>query len=129
PPPEAVVAEARPEPRFETPSAPSVEVADQPQTSIAAAAVAPREAPPAKPPAGPGRVVPPTLRLRIEQQRPTTPTPPLATTPGPRVVPRPAAPRVERPAIPAAARPAAAGTPAAQGGAAAARPAPPSARP
>ena len=27
----------------------------------------------------PGRVVPPTLRLRIEEQRPTTPTPPLPT--------------------------------------------------
>jgi translation initiation factor IF-2 len=47
------------------------------------------------------------LRLRIEEQRPTSPTPPLPTS-APRMVPRPA-PRVERPAIPSAARPAAGG--------------------
>jgi translation initiation factor IF-2 len=55
----------------------------------------------AEPVTKPGRVVPPTLRLRIEEQRPTTPTPPLQTTPPPRVVPR-AAPRVERPSQQAA---------------------------
>jgi translation initiation factor IF-2 len=53
-----------------------------------------------------GRVVPPTLRLRIEEQRPTSPTPPLPTTPSPRVVARPA-PKPERPAIQAASGPAA----------------------
>src|SRR2546425_917254 len=61
-------------------------------------------------PAAPGRVVPPTLRLRIEEQRPTTPTPPLPTGPAPRVVPRPTAPKTERPAIPTTARPAAGAT-------------------
>jgi translation initiation factor IF-2 len=70
-----------------------------------AAAPAPAPAPAAPPRPAPGRVVPPTLRLRIEQQRPTTPTPPLQTSPAPRVVPRPA-PRVDRPAIPTTARPA-----------------------
>jgi translation initiation factor IF-2 len=71
---------------------------------IAAAAVAPA-APAVKPPT-PGRLVPPTLRLRIEEQRPSTPTPPLPTSPGPRVVSRPVPPRTERPAIPTPARPA-----------------------
>jgi translation initiation factor IF-2 len=55
------------------------------------------------------RVVPPTIRLRIEQERPTTPMPPLPTQPAPRVAQRPAIPRQDRPAIPAAARPAAGG--------------------
>jgi translation initiation factor IF-2 len=77
-------------------------------------------APAVKPPA-PGRVVPPTLRLRIEEQRPSTPTPPLPTSPGPRVVSRPVPPRTERPAIPAGARPA--GVAAGPAGAAGARPA------
>ena len=56
--------------------------------------------------AAPGRVVPPTIRLRIESERPTTPTPPLPTTPTPRVVPRPvrpAQPVTAKPATPAAA--------------------------
>ena len=70
------------------------------------------DAPAMQEPAGrttvPGRLVPPTIRLRIEEQRPTTPTPPLPTQPPPRLAPRPAAPR--SPAAPtAAARPAAAG--------------------
>ncbi len=39
-----------------------------------------------------GRVVPPTLRLRIEEQRPTTPTPPLPTSAAPRLAPRPRCP-------------------------------------
>jgi translation initiation factor IF-2 len=53
-----------------------------------------------------GRLVPPTIRLRIEEQRPTTPTPPLPSQPPPRVVQRPQAPRPERPVVPTAARPA-----------------------
>jgi translation initiation factor IF-2 len=77
---------------------------------VAAAPPAPERVAPPKPPAA-GRLVPPTLRLRIEEQRPTTPTPPLPTTPPPRVVPRPAPKAAERPAIPSAARPAAGGAP------------------
>jgi len=81
-------------------------VVERPKPAEAPRAAAPAVvAPPPKPPT-PGRVVPPTLRLRIEEQRPTTPTPPLPTAPTPRVVPRPA-PKIERPAIPTAARPAA----------------------
>jgi translation initiation factor IF-2 len=76
----------------------------EPAAPAAAAASTPAAAP--KPPT-PGRIVPPTLRLRIEEQRPTTTTP-LSTTPSPRVAPRPA-PRTERPAIPAARPPASSG--------------------
>ncbi len=84
------------------------------------------EPPPAPPeregpvrPAPPrGRIVPPTLRLRIEEERPTTPTPPLPTTTPPRIAPRP----IQRPAP---ARPAAATSPAVPGR----RPAGPPARP
>jgi len=72
------------------------------------AAAPPAVAPPAPKLPTPGRVVPPTLRLRIEEQRPSSPTPPLPTSPAPRAVPRPA-PRTERPAMPATARPLAAG--------------------
>jgi translation initiation factor IF-2 len=89
----------------------------------AAAPVAEVAAPPAPPPPldaavvkpAPGRIVPPTLRLRIEQQRPTTPDAPLPTQPAPRAVPRPA-PRQPagatppRPAAAAAAPSGAAGT-------------------
>jgi translation initiation factor IF-2 len=136
-----------PEPVVEEPPAPAPVEAPAPAPEpVVEAAVAPVEAPPppspveeavaepepappvvaARPepapvkPAAPGRVVPPTIRLRIEEQRPTTPMPPLPTTPPPRVAPRPA-PRVERPAgPPAAARPAVAASGAA--GAASARP-------
>jgi translation initiation factor IF-2 len=118
----APAAEARPV-RIDTPSAPSAGLADQPPTPIAAA---PAPEAPAKP-TTPGRVVPPTLRLRIEEQRPTTPTPPLPTGPAPRVVPRPATPKTERPAIPATARPGAGGT-AAQTGATGVRPPSPATR-
>jgi translation initiation factor IF-2 len=111
--PEAVeaapVVEARVEP---PPVAAAPETVAQPQAAASEAA--------AKPAPTPGRVVPPTIRLRIEERRPTSPTPPLPSQPAPRVVPRPA-PRVERPAMPAAARPAAGGA-AGQTGAPAARP-------
>jgi translation initiation factor IF-2 len=102
-----------PAPVVAEPAAPSAEV------------VAPTEPPPAAAPTAsprptPGRVVPPTIRLRIEEQRPTTPTPPLPTQPAPRVIPRPA-PRptppaaTARPAAAASAQPASsAGRPAAQ---------------
>src|SRR5207249_4391707 len=67
------------EERIETPSAPSREIAEHAPTPIAAA-----PAPTAEPPARAatlGRLVQPKMRLRIEEQRPTTPTPPLPTSP------------------------------------------------
>jgi translation initiation factor IF-2 len=129
PPPPVEAPPPAPEPVVETAAAP-VEVAPAPpppppveepvaepeRPAPVAAARAPEPAP--VKPAAPGRVVPPTIRLRIEEQRPTTPTPPLPTTPAPRVVPR-QVPRVERPAT-APPRPAAAAS-----GAASARPAAP----
>ena len=87
----------------------------EPEEPLAAAPVAP-----VPPKASPGRIVPPTLRLRIEEQRPTTPTAPLPTMPARRLPPRPAQ---RPPAAPTAARPAAAGT------TSAARPPAPAARP
>jgi len=116
----------------EEPKAPAmatpIAVAESPAagTAIAAASAPAASAAAPKAPAA-GRVVPPTLRLRIEERRPDTPTPPLPTTPPPRVVPRPKAP--ERTAIPTAARPAAGGA-AGQTGTAVPRPtAPLAARP
>jgi translation initiation factor IF-2 len=108
----------------EPPAAP-VPTQSQPEPPAAVAQVVrpPATAVPAPPPVAakpPGRLVPPTLRLRIEEQRPTTPTPPLPTTPAPRAVPR-VAPKSERPAIPTAARPAAGGA-AGQTGTTGARP-------
>ena len=73
-----------------------------------------------------GRVVPPTLRLRIEEQRPTAPTPPLPTSPAPRLAPRP---RTERPGMPATMRPAAGGAAGQTGTAGVRPPAQPMARP
>ena len=119
--------EPAPEPVVEV-VAPPIEVVVEPEPPVEAPA--PVEPPPeveapapvaAKPPPTPGRVVPPTIRLRIEEQRPTTPTPPLPSQPAPRVVPR-QVPRPERPVVPAAARPAAGGA-AGQTGSAGARPA------
>jgi translation initiation factor IF-2 len=92
---------------------PSVDRGEPAQAGVAV--VAPPE--PA-PKAAAGRVVPPTLRLRIEEQRPTTPTPPLPTTPGPRLTPRPPLQKVAAPSAPAA-RPSSGGVAA---GTAAARP-------
>jgi translation initiation factor IF-2 len=77
------------------PTAAATPVAETPQPVVEAQA---------KPAPAPPRVVPPTLRLRIEEQRPTTPTPPLPTQAVPRVVPKP----VPRPAPPAPSRPPAA---------------------
>jgi translation initiation factor IF-2 len=112
---EAVVVPVEPPPP--APPAPVEEPVAEPEP-VAPVAAAPAEPAPHKP-VVPGRIVPPTIRLRIEEQRPTTPTPPLPTTPAPRVVPR-QAPRVERSAPPAA-RPAVAASGA--GAAASARPA------
>jgi translation initiation factor IF-2 len=89
-----------------TPAAP------EPEQPVAAAPPPAAAAPPAPRPA-PGRIVPPTLRLRIETDRPTTPPQPLPTTPPPRAVQRPIAP--PKPAAPVAARPAGAPAPAAPG--------------
>jgi translation initiation factor IF-2 len=105
--PEPIVEEAALEPQAEAPAEEAPEPAKLPAEAPLAAAPgasgAGTPAPPPKPTAG--RIVPPTLRLRIEEQRPTTPTPPLPTAAAPRVVQRP---RVDRPgAPPATARPAA----------------------
>ena len=104
------------EARAETASVSPGHIEDQPEANVLAT-------PPAAGPVvhlpAPGRIIPPTLRLRIEEQRPTTPTPPLPTGP-PRSVPRPA-PRTERPASPAATH-AAAGGAAGQTGTPGARP-------
>jgi translation initiation factor IF-2 len=99
PPPIEVQAETKPEVVPVEPEPPAEPV------PVAAAPVAAPEPPaPVKHPT-PGRVVPPTIRLRIEEQPPTTPTPPLPTTgPAPRMVPRPAVPRIDRPAAPPPAR-------------------------
>jgi translation initiation factor IF-2 len=116
-PPAAGVVEPPPmaDVRAEAPAGEAAASAAQPQPIAAAPPAAPAE-----PAVKPGRIVPPTLRLRIEEQRPTTPTPPLPTSPAPRVVPR-SAPKTDRPAIPATARPAAGGA-AGQTGSPAARP-------
>jgi translation initiation factor IF-2 len=103
--PEAVAAEAETE-------EPVADMAAQP-TEAEPAAATPRAAAPVPPPAG--RVVPPTLRLRIEESRPssapltpqTTARPPLPSRPAPRPVARQAPPAAPaRPGTPAAARPA-----------------------
>jgi translation initiation factor IF-2 len=92
---------------------PLVDTSGEPDVSSAASAgeVAGRPSPG-------GRVVPPTLRLRIEEQRPTTPTPPLPTHPAPRPIAK-QPPRVQRPAPPGAGS----GTPTAAAGTPGARPA------
>jgi len=110
PAPAAAVVEPPPveaHPPVEATHTPVVEAPPAPPAVAPVAAAPPTPPPPAVKTPTPGRIVPPTLRLRIEEQRPTSPTPPLPTS-APRIVPRPA-PRVERPAIPTAARPAAGG--------------------
>jgi len=118
--------EDAPEPDEEAPPAEAPEpVAPEPVAAVAADTplpepvlepapaapepVAASPAPAPEPPkaATPGRIVPPTLRLRIEEQRPTTPMAPLPTNPVPRTAPR-LAPR-GRTAVPSA-RPPASGT-------------------
>jgi translation initiation factor IF-2 len=126
PAPEPVVVEAATAAPVEAAPAPAPPVEEpvvEPEPAPPMAAAPPPEPAPAKAPA-PGRLVPPTIRLRIEEQRPTTPTPPLPTTPAPRVVPRqvprPAATSTPpRPAVAASgaapsARPATAGQPSAR---------------
>jgi translation initiation factor IF-2 len=124
--PAAIVAEPPPLPELPVEPPPP----EEPPAVMAEAPPPPVEvSPPPKP--APGRVVPPTLRLRIEQQRPTTPDAPLPTQPAPRIVPRqaprpPAAQPAARPA--AAAAPGAAATPPRPGAPQPARP-PSAARP
>jgi len=107
PPPERAAATAG----QAAPPAPAAEAPAAAAAPVAAAPAAP-QAPVQKPPV-PGRVVPPTLRLRIEENRPTAPTPPLPTSAPPRAVQRPIAP--PKPAAPMAARPAGAVSPGAPG--------------
>jgi translation initiation factor IF-2 len=127
--PVVVEAPSPAEPPTETLSARSAPPVEQEPPTPEVVAAPPPVAPKAP---TPGRLVPPTLRLRIEEQRPTTPTAPLPSGPTARVVPRSVPPRAERPttpATPAAARPASGGV-AAQSGTAGARPtAPPPPRP
>ena len=88
PPPPVIEPAVEPAPPV-APPAPEIVV---PEPAVAAAPPPPPP-PPAPPKVAPGRHVPPTLRLRIEEQRPTTPTPPLQTVAprtAPRVAPRPA---------------------------------------
>jgi translation initiation factor IF-2 len=92
------------------------EAADAPPAEAPIPEKGPAPQEPFRPPA-PGRIVPPTIRLRIEEQRPTTPTPPLPTQP--RMVPRQAPPR---PASPVTAKPAAPAGQTASAGPAAGRP-------
>ncbi|MGE4056482.1 MAG: translation initiation factor IF-2, partial [Vicinamibacterales bacterium] len=84
------------------PAAAEPPAAERPPVAAAPLAAPVVAEPEPEKPATPGRVVPPTIRLRIEEEPPTTPTPPLPTQPLPRVAPR-AAPRPDRPAV--AARP------------------------
>jgi translation initiation factor IF-2 len=82
------------------------------ERSAAAPPIAAVPAPRPQPPA-PGRFVPPTIRLRVEEAHPRPqptpgPPPPSAATATPRAA-APIAPPVERPAVPSSARPAAAG--------------------
>jgi translation initiation factor IF-2 len=81
------------------PAAPAASIETPAPSPVAAA-----PAPVAKP-ATPGRIVPPTLRLRIEDKPPTV-TPPLSPNPVPRVVQRPVVRQPERPTVPQAPRPA-----------------------
>jgi len=99
--PEPVVVAEAPPPE---PVAVTEPPAAVPEPAVAASAPAPPAAVPVKP-VTPGRIVPPTLRLRIEEQRPTTPTAPLPTNPLPRTAPRLAPKKVVPPAV----RPAATG--------------------
>jgi translation initiation factor IF-2 len=124
-PPVVVETAAAPAVIAPAPPPPVAEPVAEPKPAAPVAAAAPPEPAPVKAPP-PGRVVPPTIRLRIEEQRPTTPTPPLPTTPPPRLAPR-QVPRVERPAATTTPRPAVA----ASGAAPSARPTAgqPSARP
>jgi translation initiation factor IF-2 len=95
-------AEPAAEEPVEAPALPAPHV----EVPMAAAPETPEVRKISKPPIVPGRLVPPTLRLRIEEQRPTLPTPPLPTSAAPRIAPRP---KIERPGIPATTRPAAGG--------------------
>ena len=120
PEPEVVVPEPAevPAAEVEEPAQATPTHVDTPASPAAAAAHSP--AAPSSRVSTPGRIVPPTLRLRIEEQRPSM-TPPLPLNPNPRIVQRPVVRPAERPVVPSSARPAGA----AQPGTSATRPAAP----
>jgi translation initiation factor IF-2 len=75
---------------METPPPPAAQLLESPEPDVAPPPVPRIETPPPPKPVVPGRIVPPTLRLRIEEQRPTSPTPPLQMNAPPRMAPKPA---------------------------------------
>jgi len=129
PEPEPVVAAVEEAPVAQAPEpepAQGIPATGEPGAAQPLAAASSQAAPsPAARTSVPGRVVPPTLRLRIEEQRPSM-TPPLPSNPVPRVLQRPVVRPPERPAIPSPARPAGTRQP---GPVPSARPAPPVGQP
>ncbi len=113
PTPEAAVEPAPPvelhvEPAAEVAPIEEPEPEPAPATEFVAPSVAEAPAPPVAPRVvTPPRHVPQRIRLRIEEERPNTPTPPLQTSLPPRVVVRPPAPRPQMVAPPQTPRPAA----------------------
>ena len=101
----------------EAPAPAEAAVAAEPETAAAEPAVAAPAAPPVAPKHAPGRLVPPTLRLRVEEPRKHVPLEPRTQAPRPAPPNRPPAPpqaptgtaikppMAARPGAPGAARP------------------------